>query len=136
MRRSTRVPIFRAEDWAAGTNTGPPTVANGRARATLTGASNPRISRRVSGLTEAATYRVQSNVYLGTATQCFYRVSATQTLSAGDYLALGGFTEDTAVNSTFTAPAGGVVYIGVVGLTSGPDQYVETDDHFDLSREE
>lgn len=134
-RSATAKRLFTVEDWAAGSAGTALNLSNSLARATITSGSNPRISRRVTGLVDGATYRVQSTVYKGTSTQVFFRVSATQALTAGDYLALGGFAADTVVNSTFVAPVGGVVFVGIVGSTTTIGQFVETSDHFDLSRE-
>jgi hypothetical protein len=119
--------------WAAGNNTSL-SIANGRARGTITAGSNPRIRREVTNLQAGVAYRVQSNMYKGTTSgNIFFRVSSTANLTNGDYAQVAS-SADTSINTTFTAPSGGLVYIGVVGVTDAVGQYVETDETFALSK--
>lgn len=119
-------------DWTAGTNT-TLSIAASRARATAVGINNPRVSREVSGLAVGETYRVQSNVYQGTASgNQFFRVSTTQNLTNGDYVNLT-FATGGAVDTTFVAPAGGLVYIGLVAICDTDGQFAETDETFVLT---
>lgn len=117
--------------WMAGTST-TLTLGAGRARATENG-GNARISRRVSGLTPGATYRVQSNGYPGPGVDTsFFRVASDANLTLGDYAQSTGIAT---VDETFQAPVGGVVYIGVVGVTDAAGEYIETDYTFLLFRQ-
>lgn len=119
--------------WTAGSNT-TLSIAASRARATVVGVNNPRISREVSGLEEGATYRVVSNVYQGTASgDQFFRVSDTQNLTLGDYMDVGIATGG-AVDDNFVAPVGGTVYIGLVAICDTEGQYAETDENFTLTK--
>lgn len=114
--------------WTAGANTTLST-AGGKARATAVGANNPRISRHVTGLTEGVDYRVQTVTYSGTASSVFFRVSATQNLDAGDYVNQSSIG---AIDETFTAPAGGAVYIGIVAVIASDGDYAEINETFTL----
>ena len=119
------------EPWAAGTNTTLSTTPT-RARATENG-GNARISRRVSNLVPGATYRVQTNGYVDLAVSgAFFRVSADANLTLGDYMNVGAIG---AINDTFVADGSGVAYIGIVGVTDAPGEWVETDLTFTLSRQ-
>jgi hypothetical protein len=116
-------------EWAAGNNT-LLSIANGRARAIRRG-SNPRISRHVTRLAAGSTYRVRTRTYNGPGvSQVVFRVSATQNLTSGDYAQVNSTGE---IDTTFTAPAGGSVYIGIVPVTGADDQYGETDETFALT---
>lgn len=117
--------LWTIGDWTAGDAT-TLSIAGGRARATRAG-GNPRISRQVSGLDEGVSYRVETTGYVGTAGSVFFRISADANLSSGDYVNIGGAG---AIDQTFTAPAGGTVYVGIVGVASEDGQYVETDEEF------
>lgn len=119
-------------DWVAGTNS-VLSIAAGRARATAVGVNNPRISKQVTGLTPGNTYRIQSNVYQGTASgNQFFRVSDTQDLTLGDYMNVA-FATGGAVDHTFVTPAGGMVYIGIVAICDADGKYSETDENFTLT---
>lgn len=119
-------------DWVAGPNA-TYTTDGTRARATQDTGSNPRISKQVTGLTPGVTYRVVTNVYIGTSNSVFWRVSLTQGLINGDLVNDGPYTVDTPINVTFVAPASGEVYMGPIGVI-GTGGFVETDQNFTLTR--
>lgn len=133
-RRDASPPTPLVGGWAAGVNSVYST-SGGRARATASGGSNPRISKLAVNLEPTVTYRVVTNVYVGTGTGVIWRVSSTQNLDAGDYFNSATFAADTPIDITFEAPAGGEVYIGIVGVgISGT--FAETDEVFSLTRVE
>lgn len=117
--------------WVAGTDTTLSETVD-RARATSTG-GNARISREVSGLVEGATYRLVTNAYASPGVPTvFVRVDTEPNLGSGSYLYQSGGEE--AINGTFVAPVGGLVYIGIVGVTT-LGQYAETNLNFTLTQE-
>lgn len=125
-------PAITIGTWTEGANTDL-SIASNRARATCIAGSNPRISRLVTGLTSGATYRVQTNIYIGTMNNgVLWRVSATQNLNAGDYYNMSPALVDTPIDASFIAPVSGEVYMGVVGV-GGTGLYAETDETFTLA---
>lgn len=120
-------------DWAAGAST-ELSIQNDRARATCISGSNPRISVLVTGLEPSAVYDFQTNIYPETMLNgVLWRVSATQNLDTGDYYNMSPVLVDTLVNGSFTAPASGEVYMGIVGV-GGTGQFCETDETFTLTK--
>lgn len=116
-------------DWVAGAST-TLSISDGKARATSSG-DNPRIYKHVEGLTIGSTYRLQGNVYIGTASQVFIRTGLDASMDASSTYSKS-WTEDTFVNDTFVATQT-EYYVGPVGVTSSNGEYVEIDDDFSLS---
>lgn len=129
--RLARVAEAAAEpEWVAGTNSSiaisPDNADRLRITATDVASGNPRASKQYDDLDVGATYRVQATGYAGTSTGgTFFRVSADADLTNGDYVNSGGTG---AIDVTFTAPAGGTVYIGLVAVCDTNGQYAEISD--------
>lgn len=122
--------------WVAGTDTKTPvSIASGKARCERLGASNPRVSKRVSNLVAGKIYRLDTVHTMGTAVgSAYYRVSDTANIPSpaayGEYVAVGS----EAVTISFTAPLGGIVFIGLVQIADTDGMYAETKDVFTLTR--
>lgn len=121
--------------WVAGSNTVTPVpIAAGRAKCQRLGIDNPRISKQVSNLNVGKTYRMDTNHYVGTAIgNAYYRVSDTSGLWTPTYGEHVRSITSTAT-ITFVAPAGGLVFIGLVQIASTDDMYAETADTFTLTQ--
>lgn len=119
---------YPTEEWLGDANT-TLSWSGSRVRGTATG-TNPRIYRKVSGLTIGSTYHLYIKVYAGTLSgSAFIRATTTNALGSGGAInqTLVGVEQD--LDITFTAGAT-TEFIGVVGSTSTVGQYFEVDDIF------
>jgi hypothetical protein len=130
----TTPPVIGA--WVAGVSTRTPVpIAAGKARCERLGAvSPPRIVKTISNLVVGKTYQISTSHYASANGQnAYYRVDDTSDIPDGTY---AGVTVSASgpVQLSFVAPAGGIVYYGVVQLASVDGEFCETADVFTLTR--
>lgn len=122
-------PYPSQEFWKAGTNT---TLSggDGKVRATsTTNNNNPRVVRKISGLSIGETYRVQATVYPSNdAGTVYFRVSNDSNLVDGYYVESTGSIDD-----TFVADAS-FAYLGIVVVVDNIGEYAEVDDLISVVR--
>lgn len=119
---------YPTEGWLGDANT-TLSWSGGRVRGTAIGV-NPRIYRKVSGLTSGSTYHLHIKVYAGTLSgSALIRATTTNALGSGGAInqTLVGTEQD--LNISFVAGAT-TQFIGVVGTTSTVGEYFEVDDIF------
>ena len=107
------------------------TIANSRVRAIRAGA-NPRVYKRVTGLTNGATYRLSGgSCFAGTQTgSMFLRASTSTEIPNGD---LDSSATDFVINHTFVAGAT-IMYVGMVCIATNDGEYAEISEGITLTR--
>ena len=117
--------------WVAGANT-TLTIAGGKARATIGGGTNPRIWKNVTGLTNGATYKLNGRMYIDTCSTVRIRITPDTGLPNGSIYELIDSLDHLFTDQTFVM-SGTAMFIGIVGISSAPGQYVQIDDNFSLT---
>ena len=123
--------LMEGLSWIAGVDT-TLSIAGGKARATIGAGANPRIWKQVDGLTNGATYLLNGRMYIGTCSTVRLRASTSTAIPNGDLFELIDSVDHLFTNVSFVM-SGTTAYIGIVGISGAPGQYVEIDDNFSLT---
>jgi hypothetical protein len=121
--------------WVAGAGTLTPIpIVGGKARVeALNATDNPRIVKQISGLIAGRTYRINTMHTQGnTANPAFYRVDDSPSVANGIY-ANQSQGNTGPVDIPFVAPAGGMVYYGVIQIGGATGDFCQTDNVFTLT---
>lgn len=122
--------LLAGATWIAGANT-TLSEAGGKRRATIGGGANPRIYAQITGLINGATYKMNGRMYIGTCSTVRLRCSTNSAIPDGNLFELIDSVDHLFTDVTFVM-SGTTMYIGIVGISGAPGQYVEIDSAFSL----